>query len=140
VKEVKFTSEVAASRVTQASHGRYGLSPREGYVLRSAPIRGLGPAVAGRRHDEAAQGYNRTTWIAAVGDENLTNVVEGLLLRGFLARRRGAGPAYADLTGGPCGDQRAPDGGVPMTRTSVPQTHPPGTGWSDWDHRTDQGS
>ena len=96
MKEVRFASEVAASRATQASHGRYGLSPREAYVLRSAPIRGLGPAVAGRRRDEAAQGYSRTTWI--VGDENLTNVVEGLLQRGFLARRRGAGPANADLT------------------------------------------
>jgi len=96
VKEVKFTSEIAATRATQASHGRYGLSPREGYVLRSAPIRGIGQAVAGRRRDEAAQGYGRTTWI--VGDENLTNVVEGLLLRGFLARRRGVGPAFADLT------------------------------------------
>jgi hypothetical protein len=33
-----------------------------------------------------------------VRDEDLSNVVEGLLQRGFLARRGGAGPAYADLT------------------------------------------
>jgi hypothetical protein len=87
VKEVKFKSEVAASRATRVSHGRYGLSPREGYVLRSAPIRGIGQAVAGLR---------RTMWM--VGDEDLSDVVDGLLLRGFLARRRGMGPGYADLT------------------------------------------
>ena len=80
VKEVKFTSEIAATRATQASHGRYRLSPREAYVLRSAPIRGR----------------DRTMWM--VGDEDLSDVVEGLLLRGFLARRCGVGPAYADLT------------------------------------------
>jgi hypothetical protein len=96
VKEVKFTSEVAAHRATLASHGRYGLSPREGYVLRSAPIRGIGQAVAGRRRGAAAQGRDRTMWM--VGDEDLSDVVEGLLVRGFLARRRGVGPAYADLT------------------------------------------
>ena len=33
-----------------------------------------------------------------VGDEDLSDVVDGLLVRGFLARRRGVGPAYADLT------------------------------------------
>jgi hypothetical protein len=33
-----------------------------------------------------------------VGDENLSNVVEGLLQRGFLARRCGVGPVFADLT------------------------------------------
>jgi hypothetical protein len=80
VKEVKFTSEVAASRATRVSHGRYGLSPREAYVLRSAPIRGIGQAVAVRRHGAAAQGR------------------DGLLVRGFLARRCGVGPAYANLT------------------------------------------
>ena len=52
-------------------------------MLHSAPIRGLGRA-------------GRTMWF--VGDEKLTNVVEGLLKRGFLGRRDGAGPAYADLT------------------------------------------
>jgi hypothetical protein len=90
VKEVRFTSEVAASRTTLASHGRYGLSPREGYVLRSAPVCGL------RHRGETVAGVGRTMWL--VGDENLSNVVEGLLLRGFLARRCGVGPAYADLT------------------------------------------
>ena len=52
-------------------------------MLRSVPIRGLGRP-------------GRTMWV--VGDENLTNVVEGLLKRGFLACREDAGPAYADLT------------------------------------------
>jgi hypothetical protein len=68
-----------------ASRARYRnrLSPREAYVLRSAPIRGIGRP-------------GRTMWL--VGDENLTNVVEGLLKRGFLACRDDAGPAYADLT------------------------------------------
>jgi hypothetical protein len=33
-----------------------------------------------------------------VGDENLSNVVERLLQRGFLALRVGDGPIYADLT------------------------------------------
>jgi hypothetical protein len=33
-----------------------------------------------------------------VGDEDLSDVVEGLLRRGFLARRCGVGPAYGDLT------------------------------------------
>jgi hypothetical protein len=33
-----------------------------------------------------------------VGDENLSNVVERLLQRGFLALRVGEGPIYADLT------------------------------------------
>ena len=89
MKEVKFTSEVAASRATHASRDRY-LSPREAYVLRSAHVRGL------RRRTETVAGIGRTMWL--VGDENLSNVVEGLLQRGFLARRRGAGPAYADLT------------------------------------------
>jgi hypothetical protein len=61
----------------------YRLNPREAYVLHAAPIRGIGRA-------------GRTIWF--VGDENLTHVVEGLLKRGFLGRRHGAGPAYADLT------------------------------------------
>jgi hypothetical protein len=66
-------------------------------VLRSAPIRGLSQAIKGRRLGEAAQGGNRTMWM--VRDEDLSHVVEGLLQRGFLARRDSAGPAYADLTG-----------------------------------------
>jgi hypothetical protein len=33
-----------------------------------------------------------------VRDEDLSRVVEGLLQRGFLARRGGDGPTYADLT------------------------------------------
>jgi hypothetical protein len=96
VKEIRFTSEIAASRATQAPHGRYRLSPREAYVLRSAPIRGLGQAVTGRRRGEAAQGGSRTMWMGR--HEDLSNVVEGLLQRGFLARRSGAGPANADVT------------------------------------------
>ena len=93
MRQVEFA---AAANAARASHDRYRLSPREAYVLRSVPIRGVGQAVVGRGRDEAAQRQSRTTWI--VGDENLSNVVEGLLLRGFLARRRGVGPTYADLT------------------------------------------
>ena len=44
----------------------------------------------------AAQSGRWMLWF--VGDENLSNVVERLLQRGFLARRGSAGPAYADLT------------------------------------------
>ena len=33
-----------------------------------------------------------------VQDEDLSNLIEGLLQRGFLARRGTAGPGYADLT------------------------------------------
>jgi hypothetical protein len=114
VKEVKFPSEVAASRATQASHGHYGLSPREAYVLRSAPVCGL------RHRGETVAGVGRTMWL--VGDENLGNVVEGLLLRGFLARSCGVGAAYADLTAeGRMALESAADRGVPMTRTGVPQ-------------------
>ena len=98
MKEIQFSSEIAASRATQASHGRYRLSPREAYVLRSAPIRSLGQTRAGRRRGEAVKGDSRTMWM--VRDEDLSNVVEGLLLRGFLTRRGAAGPAYADLTAG----------------------------------------
>ena len=65
-------------------------------MLRSAPIRGLCQTGAGRRRGEGVKGGSRTMWM--VRDENLSNVVEGLLQRGFLARRDGAGPAYADLT------------------------------------------
>jgi hypothetical protein len=96
VKEIQFTSEITASRATHASLGRYRLSPREAYVLRSAPIRGLSQAIRGRRLGEAAKGGSRTIWM--VRDEDLSNVVEGLLQRGFLARRGAGGPAYADLT------------------------------------------
>jgi hypothetical protein len=37
----------AADRAWHASRDRYRLSPREAYVLRSAPIRGLSPASVG---------------------------------------------------------------------------------------------
>jgi hypothetical protein len=60
-------------------------------VLRSAPIRGLS-----QRRRKGAQDRIWTIWM--VRDEDLSNVVEKLLQRGFLARRSGAGPAYADLT------------------------------------------
>ena len=86
-------SEAAASRAMHASV-RYRLSPRETYVLRSAPIRGRGQSE--RRSSERSADNTWTLWF--VGDENLTNVVEGLLKRGFLGRRDGAGAAYADLT------------------------------------------
>ena len=39
----------AAANASRESHDRYRLSPREAYVLRSAPIRGVGQAVVGRR-------------------------------------------------------------------------------------------
>jgi hypothetical protein len=89
VKEIRFTSEIAASRTTQTSYGRYRLSPREAYVLRAASARPL------RRRGETDQGGSRTMWVR---DEDLSNVVEGLLQRGFFSRRGGRGPAYADLT------------------------------------------
>jgi hypothetical protein len=79
----------AAERAWHASRDRYRLSPREAYVLRSAPIRGLSQ----RR---SAAGRVWTIWM--VRDEDLSLVVEGLLQRGLLARRDGAGPAYAELT------------------------------------------
>jgi hypothetical protein len=81
----------AASRAAHAARGRHRLSPREIYVLRSAPIRGIS-----HRRGADAQGRTWTIWM--VRDEDLSNVVEGLLQRGFLAHRGGTGPAYADLT------------------------------------------
>jgi hypothetical protein len=86
----------AAERGRHASHGRYRLSPREAYVLRVAPIRGLSQAMSRRRRGEPDQGRILTIWL--VHDENLSLVVEGLLARGFLALRGGAGPPYAELT------------------------------------------
>jgi hypothetical protein len=83
----------AASRAMHASD-RYRLSPREAYVLRSAPIRGLSQSE--RRRSERSARDTRTLWF--VGDENLSNVVERLLQRGLLTRKVGEGPAYADLT------------------------------------------
>jgi hypothetical protein len=85
--------EAGVSRAMHASV-RYRLSPRETYVLRSAPIRGLGQSE--RRSSERSAHNTWTLWF--VGDENLSNVVEGLLRRGLLTRRAGAGPACADLT------------------------------------------
>jgi hypothetical protein len=86
----------AADRAWHASRDRYRLSPREAYVLRSAPIRGLSHALSRRRHGESAPGRVLTIWL--VRDENLSLVVEGLLRRGLLARHAGAGPACAELT------------------------------------------
>ena len=85
----------AAANAARTSHDRYRLSPREAYVLRSAPIRSLAQAGKAQRHGEATHG-SRTMWM--VGDEHLSDVVERLLERGCLARRHGTGPAYADLT------------------------------------------
>jgi hypothetical protein len=90
---VEFAAAASAARMSQ---DRYRLSPREAYVLRSAPIHGLVQAGEARRHGEAVLGNARTMWMT--GDEHLSDVVERLLLRGFLARRRRAAPAYADLT------------------------------------------
>jgi hypothetical protein len=93
--------QIAAASAARASHDRHQLSPREAYVLRSAPIPGLTHAGRPRRHGEAVLSEPRTMWM--VGDEPLSEVVERLLERGFLARRRGAGPpAYADLTAEGC--------------------------------------
>ena len=55
-----------------------------------------GQASSQGRRGEGATHISWTLWF--VGDENLSDVVERLLQRGFLARRAGAGPAYADLT------------------------------------------
>jgi hypothetical protein len=82
----------AADRAWHASRDRYRVTPREAYVLRSAPIRGLSQ----RRRGHAALGRIWTIWL--VHDEDLSPVVDGLSQRGFLARRGGAGPAYAELT------------------------------------------
>ena len=79
----------AAASAWLASHNHYQLSPREAFVLRSAPIRGLAQAGKARRHGEAVLSAPRAMWM--VGDEPLSDVVEGLLLRGFLARRCGVG-------------------------------------------------
>ena len=91
-RQVEFA---AASRAVQASHTRYRLTPREAYALLSAPIRGLGRPKRRRR-----EGVTHASWMMMwmVGDENLSNVVERLLQRGFLALRVGDGPIYADLT------------------------------------------
>jgi hypothetical protein len=84
----------AASRTVHASRGHYLLTPREAYVLQSAPVRGLSQPERRRR-----EGTTRGSWMMwFVGEENLSNVVEGLLQRGLLARRGGEGPVYADLT------------------------------------------
>ena len=48
-----------------------------------------------------------------MGDEDLSNVVEKLLQRGFLAHRSGTGPAYADLT---AEGQAALEAGQPTSR------------------------
>ena len=93
MKPVEFE---AADRARQASHGRYRLSPREAYVLRSAPVRGFSHAVSRRRRGEPDPGRSFTIWL--VRDENLSQVVEGLLRRGFLALRGGAGAPCAELT------------------------------------------
>ena len=76
MKRVEFES-------AHPDRSRYRLSPREGYVLRLAPI-------YGRRK----RGW--ALWM--VGDENLSKVVEGLLRRGFLALRGQAGLPCAELT------------------------------------------
>jgi hypothetical protein len=72
------------------------LSPREAYVLRSAPIHGLSQTRSRRRRGERIDHRTGTLWL--VRDENLTMVVEMLLARGFLALRGGAGPACAELS------------------------------------------
>jgi hypothetical protein len=86
----------AAAPALHATHGRYRLSPREAYVLRSAPIRGLSQTMSRRRRGEVTEGHIQTLWL--VHDENLSLVVDGLLARGFLVLRGGAGPPYAELT------------------------------------------
>jgi hypothetical protein len=89
IRSVEFD---AAQRARQTSYGRYRLTPRDAYVLLSAPIRGLGRPERRRR-----DGVTRASWMMMC-DENLSNVVERLLQRGFLALRVGEGPIYADLT------------------------------------------
>ena len=85
-----------ADRARRALLASYRLSPREAYVLRSAPIHGLSQAMSRRRRGEVAGGRILTIWL--VHDENLSLVVEELLARGFLALRGGAGPPSAELT------------------------------------------
>ena len=86
----------AADRARRALLASHRLSPREAYVLRLAPIHGLSQTMSRRRRGERIESRVGTLWL--VRDENLTTVVEGLLSRGFLALRSGAGPACAELT------------------------------------------
>jgi hypothetical protein len=86
----------AAVRARHTRQGRYRLSMREAYVLRSAPIHGLSQTRSRRRRGEVIDHRTGTMWL--VHDENLSLVVEGLLRRGFLALRGGAGPPCAELT------------------------------------------
>jgi hypothetical protein len=80
-----------ADRARRALLASYRLSPREAYVLRSAPIHGLSQTMSRRRRGEVIDHRTGTMWL--VHDENLTVVVEMLLARGFLVLRGGAGPA-----------------------------------------------
>jgi hypothetical protein len=86
----------AADRARRALLASHRLSPRETYVLRSAPIRGLSQTISRRQGGKVTDHRTGTLWL--VRDENLTAVVEMLLARGFLTLRGGAGPACAELT------------------------------------------
>jgi hypothetical protein len=86
----------AADRSRRALLASYRLSPREVYVLRAAPIHGLRQTMSRRRRGERVESRLGTIWL--VRDENLTTLVEALLVRGFLALRGGGGPPCAELT------------------------------------------
>ena len=86
----------AADRARRTLLASYRLSPREAYVLRSAPVRGLSQTMARRRGGKVTDHRIGTLWL--VRDENLTTLVEALLARGFLVLRGGACPACAELT------------------------------------------
>ena len=86
----------AADRARRALLASHRLSPREAYVLRSAPIHGLSRTWSRRRRGEVVEHRTGAMWL--VRDEDLTTVVEALLTRGFLALRDGAGRACAELT------------------------------------------
>ena len=86
----------AADRARRALLASRRLSPREAYVLRSAPIDGLSQTRSRRQGGKLTDHRTGTMWL--IRDENLSQVVEALLARGFLALRGGAGPACAELT------------------------------------------
>jgi hypothetical protein len=65
----------AADRARRALLASYRLSPREAYVLRSAPVRGLSQTMARRRGGKVTDHRIGTLWL--VRDENLTTWSRG---------------------------------------------------------------
>jgi hypothetical protein len=104
----------AADRARLALLASHRLSPREAYVLRAAPIRGLSQTKSRRLGGEVIDHRIGTMWL--VRDENLTMVVDTLLARGFLALRVGAGALCRTDRRGPCGTGSGTDKSAPAGR------------------------